>query len=221
MPAASLFRLCATLFSLLIVLTVAAREPGDLSDMVEKAVLGVVAVSASKAAGEGGKTPLPEGSPFNVFFDQFSDRSGSPAASQPRNRNGSGLIIDEAGLVVTNSHVIADADAVAVVLVDGTELAAEIVGQDPKTDIAVLRVKATQRLTALALGDSSKVRLPEQVIAIGSPFGRGASVSSGVVSSLNRNIGSGPYGNFIQTDATNKRGNVGGPLLNFAGKSSA
>ncbi len=220
MPAASLLRLSATFLSLLIVSPVAAHEPNALSDMVEKAVLGVVSVSASKVAQEGGeiRPQLPEGSPFEKFFDQFPQKNLPTNRSRPLKGTGSGFIIDAAGLVATTSHVVADADAVTVVLADGAELAAEIVGQDPKTDIAVLRVKPPKPLIALAFGDSSKVRLAEQVIAIGQPFGLSASVSSGIVSGLNRNIGAGPYDNFIQTDAAINRGNAGGPLLNLAGE---
>ncbi len=220
MPAASLLRLSAILLSLLIVSPVAAHDPSALSDMVEKAVSGVVSVSASKVAQDGSKTrpQLPEGSPFKKFFDQFPKKNVPTDGSRPLKGTGSGFIIDAAGLVATNSHVVADADAVTVMLADGTKLTAEIVGQDPKTDIAVLRVKPPKPLTALAFGDSSKLRLAEQVIAIGQPFGLSASVSSGIVSGLNRNIGSGPYDDFIQTDAAINRGNAGGPLLNLAGE---
>ncbi|MFZ0401968.1 MAG: Do family serine endopeptidase, partial [Pseudolabrys sp.] len=138
----------------------------------------------------------------------------------PRRVNslGSGFIIDAAGLVVTNNHVIADADEVNVILKDGSTLRAEVIGRDQKTDLALLKVKPTKPLKAVKFGDSDKLRLGEWVIAIGNPFSLGGSVTAGIVSARNRDIQSGPYDNYIQTDAAINRGNSGGPLFNLNGE---
>jgi serine protease Do len=142
----------------------------------------------------------------------------SPGQSPRRvNSLGSGFIIDASGIVVTNNHVIADADEVTVILNDGTRLKAEILGRDKKTDLAVLKVKSAKPLKAVKFGDSDKVRLGEWVIAIGNPFSLGGTVTAGIVSARNRDINSGPYDNYIQTDAAINRGNSGGPLFNLAG----
>ena len=126
-------------------------------------------------------------------------------------------MIDESGIVVTNNHVISEADEVTVVFTDGSRLKAEVLGRDQKTDLALLRVKPTKPLKAVKFGDSDKVRLGEWVIAIGNPFWLGGSVTAGIVSARNRDINSGPYDNYIQTDASINRGNSGGPLFNMDG----
>ena len=131
---------------------------------------------------------------------------------------GSGFVIDPSGIVVTNNHVIADADEINVVFTDGRKLKAEIIGKDQKTDFAVLRVKTDTPLKAVTFGDSDRLRLGEWVIAIGNPFSLGGSVTAGIVSARNRDINSGPYDNYIQTDAAINRGNSGGPLFNLEGE---
>ena len=138
---------------------------------------------------------------------------------QPRKTNslGSGFIVDTSGVVVTNNHVIADADEINVILNDGTKIKAELVGVDKKTDIAVLKFKPVKPLIAVKFGDSDKLRLGEWVIAIGNPFSLGGSVTAGIVSARNRDISQGPYDNYIQTDASINRGNSGGPLFNLDG----
>ena len=168
---------------------------------------------------------LPPGSPFEEFFDEFfKNRRGQNGqgggAQTPRRVNslGSGFIIDASGLVVTNNHVIADADEISVILNDGTTLKAEIVGRDTKTDLALLQVKPDKPLKAVKFGDSDKLRLGEWVIAIGNPFSLGGTVTAGIVSARNRDIQSGPYDNYIQTDAAINRGNSGGPLFNLNGE---
>jgi serine protease Do len=176
---------------------------------------------------------LPPGSPFEEFFEEFfknrRGQNGQPGQNAPNgdskspiprrvNSLGSGFIIDAAGLVVTNNHVIADADEVNVILNDGSTLKAEVVGRDQKTDLALLRVKPTKPLKAVKFGDSDKLRLGEWVIAIGNPFSLGGSVTAGIVSARNRDIQSGPYDNYIQTDAAINRGNSGGPLFNLNGE---
>src|SRR5437764_3952699 len=146
------------------------------------------------------------------------DGHGPNRSPRRVNSLGSGFIVDAAGVVITNNHVIADADEITVILTDGTRLKAEVVGKDTKTDLAVLRVKPTKPLKAVKFGDSDKVRLGEWVIAIGNPFSLGGSVTAGIVSARNRDINSGPYDNYIQPDAAINRGNSGGPLFNLDGE---
>jgi serine protease Do len=215
----------------LTVLPTQARGPEGIADVAERVISAVVNISTSQAVkGRGGDsdnseaTPrVPEGSPFSEFFDEFfknnPGRRGDPKGAPARRVNslGSGFIIDASGIVVTNNHVIADADEVTVVLNDGTKLKAEVVGRDKKVDLAVLRVKSDKPLPFVKFGESDKLRLGEWVIAIGNPFGLGGTVTSGIVSARNRDINSGPYDNYIQTDAAINRGNSGGPLFNLDG----
>jgi serine protease Do len=177
--------------------------------------------------GENQMPQVPPGSPFEEFFEEFFKNRRGQGGEQGENQNrpprrvsslGSGFVIDASGLVVTNNHVIADADEVTVVFNDGSRLKAEIVGRDQKTDVALLRVKPEKPLKAVKFGDSEKLRLGEWVIAIGNPFSLGGSVSAGIVSARNRDINSGPYDNYIQTDAAINRGNSGGPLFNLNGE---
>jgi serine protease Do len=164
---------------------------------------------------------LPPGSPLEDFFEDFKKRrGGGNGPAQPRRVSslGSGFIIDPAGLVVTNNHVIAEADEISIILNDGTTLKATIVGRDTKTDLALLKVEPAAPLKAVKFGDSDKLRLGEWVIAIGNPFSLGGTVTAGIVSARNRDINSGPYDNYIQTDAAINRGNSGGPLFNLNGE---
>jgi len=214
-----------------------ARGPDGIADIAEKVIDAVVNIStsqtvdANKGGGGGGDrqaTPqLPPGSPFEEFFDDFfknrrggGSKGGERSEMQPRKTNslGSGFIIDTAGVVVTNNHVIADADEINVIMNDGTKIKAELVGVDKKTDIAVLKFKPVKPLIAVKFGDSDKLRLGEWVIAIGNPFSLGGSVTAGIVSARNRDISQGPYDNYIQTDASINRGNSGGPLFNLEGE---
>ena len=168
---------------------------------------------------------LPPGSPFEDLFNDFFKRgpggqngpNGGPGPQQRSSSLGSGFVIDPSGIVVTNNHVIADANEITVVFNDGTELKADVVGKDQKTDLAVLKVKSDKPLKSVKFGDSEKARVGEWVIAIGNPFGFGGSVSAGIVSAKQRNIRSGPYDSFIQTDAAINKGNSGGPLFNMDG----
>ena len=129
-----------------------------------------------------------------------------------------GIVIDASGIVITNNHVIADANEVTVILTNGQKLKAEVLGKDTKVDVAVLRVKPDKPLKAVKFGDSDKARVGDWVIAVGNPFGLGGSVTAGIVSARNRNIESGPYDNYIQTDAAINKGNSGGPLFNMDGE---
>ncbi|MBR0751497.1 Do family serine endopeptidase [Bradyrhizobium jicamae] len=214
-----------------------ARGPEGIADTAEKVIDAVVNISTSQTVeakggggGGGGAMPqLPPGSPFEEFFDDFFKNRRGPGGGkggdkgsdlQPRKTNslGSGFIIDTAGIVVTNNHVIADADEINVILNDGTKIKAELVGVDKKTDLAVLKFKPPRELTAVKFGDSDKLRLGEWVIAIGNPFSLGGSVTAGIVSAKNRDISQGPYDSYIQTDASINRGNSGGPLFNLDGE---
>src|SRR5467141_330853 len=231
--------ICLSATGLLISAPASARGPDGIADVAEKVIDAVVNISTSqtveaKGGGEGrGAMPqLPPGSPFEEFFDDFfkNRRSGPGGNSkggdksgdlQPRKTNslGSGFIVDTAGIAVTNNHVIADADEINIIMNDGTKIKAELVGVDKKTDLAVLKFKPPAKpLVAVKFGDSDKLRLGEWVIAIGNPFSLGGTVTAGIVSARNRDINSGPYDSYIQTDAAINRGNSGGPLFNLDGE---
>jgi serine protease Do len=223
----------------------AARGPEGIADVAEQVIDAVVNVSTKQSVDlrSGAMPQLPPGSPFEEFFEEFfknrrgqggqggqGGQNGQNGPSGPDAQNGptptprrvnslgSGFVIDAAGLVVTNNHVIADADEVNVILNDGTTLKAEVVGRDQKTDLALLKVTPSKPLKAVKFGDSDKLRLGEWVIAIGNPFSLGGTVTAGIVSARNRDIQSGPYDNYIQTDAAINRGNSGGPLFNLNGE---
>jgi serine protease Do len=201
--------------------------PDGIADVAEKVIDAVVNISTSQTVEARGAAPQfppgPQQKDFEEFFEEFfkNKRGGGDNQNRAPHRVsslGSGFVIDPSGIVVTNNHVIADADEVNVILNDGTRLKAEIIGHDPKTDIALLRVKPEKPLTAVKFGDSDKLRLGEWVVAIGNPFSLGGTVTAGIVSARNRDINSGPYDNYIQTDAAINRGNSGGPLFNLNGE---
>ena len=213
----------------------AARGPENIADVAEKVIDAVVNISTSQtvdARSAAMRCPqLPPGSPFEEFFEEFfKNRRGQGGQggqarrqnrSTPRRVNslGSGFVIDASGIVVTNNHVIADADEITVIFNDGTHAEGRSrSARDQKTDLAVLRVKPDKPLKAVKFGDSDKLRLGDWVIAIGNPFGLGGTVTAGIVSARNRDINSGPYDNYIQTDAAINRGNSGGPLFNLDGE---
>jgi serine protease Do len=208
---------------------VQARGPDGIADVAEAVIDAVVNISTKQTVDMNttAMPQLPPGSPFEEFFEEFfknrrgqGGQNGQNGTPTPRRVNslGSGFILDAAGLVVTNNHVIADADEISVILNDGSILKAEIIGRDTKTDLALLRVKPLKPLKAVKFGDSDKLRLGEWVIAIGNPFSLGGTVTAGIVSARNRDIQSGPYDNYIQTDAAINRGNSGGPLFNLNGE---
>jgi serine protease Do len=203
----------------------AVHGPDVIADVAEKVIDAVVNISTSQKV-EARNTPMPQlpNDPqldelFRDFFNRRGqgDQQNRDRAPRRVNSLGSGFIIDASGIVVTNNHVIAEADEVTVILNDGSRLKAEIIGKDQKTDIALLRVKPDKPLKAVKFGDSEKLRLGEWVIAIGNPFSLGGTVTAGIVSARNRDINSGPYDNYIQTDAAINRGNSGGPLFNLDG----
>jgi serine protease Do len=200
----------------------AKAPPSSFADLAERLSPAVVNIATTQTV-EPGRRPdipqLPPGSPFKDFFDEFFDRD-QPRSDRPRRAQslGSGFIIDSVGIVVTNNHVIADADEITVRLQDDTEFKAELLGTDPKTDIAVLRIDPAGRdLPSVSFGDSDGLRVGDWVVAIGNPFGLGGTVTAGIVSARGRDIGQGPYDDFIQTDASINRGNSGGPLFNMDG----
>ncbi|HET7412323.1 MAG TPA: Do family serine endopeptidase, partial [Pararhizobium sp.] len=164
--------------------------------------------------------PGAPGAPLDDFFRDFFGEKGAPGNSgSPRAASlGSGFIIDPAGLIVTNNHVIANAEQVTVTFSDDTTLQAQIIGRDAVTDLALLKVNAKGPLPAATWGDSAQARVGDWVLAIGNPFGLGGSVTIGIISARGRNINAGPYDNFIQTDAAINRGNSGGPLFDMEGK---
>ncbi|HET9715389.1 MAG TPA: Do family serine endopeptidase [Pseudolabrys sp.] len=213
------------------VLPAQARGPDVIADVAEQVIDAVVNVSTKQSVDlrSGSMPQLPPGSPFEEFFEEFfKNRRGQNGQNGQHNNQspvprrvnslGSGFIIDASGLVVTNNHVISEADEVSVILNDGSTLKAEVIGRDQKTDLALLKVNPTKPLKAVKFGDSDKLRLGEWVIAIGNPFSLGGTITAGIVSARNRDIQSGPYDNYIQTDAAINRGNSGGPLFNLDGE---
>ena len=170
--------------------------------------------------GQGGDQNQGQGGDNNGGGDNGGNNGGTaPANPDDRvvNSMGAGFIIDATGLIVTNNHVVEGANTIQVHMQDGTILKAELVGRDPKTDIAVIRVKPDKALPTVNFGDSDKVRIGEWAIAIGNPFGLGGSVSLGIISARNRDINAGPYDDYFQTDAAINKGNSGGPLFNLDG----
>src|SRR4051794_31430175 len=209
----------------------ARAAPESFADLAEEIMPAVVNISASTTVEARGRAlpQLPPGTPFEDLFEEFFNRRGQGGqggpggqGDSPRQRRsnslGSGFVIDPSGIVVTNNHVIGDANEINVIFADGQRLKAEIIGKDSKIDLAVLRVKPEKPLKAVPFGNSDKMRPGDWVIAIGNPFGLGGSVTAGIVSARGRNIESGPYDNYIQTDASINKGNSGGPLFNMNGE---
>ncbi len=204
-----------------------ARGPDGIADIAEQVIDSVVNISTSQnvEAHSGPAPQLPNDPQLDELFRDFFNRRGQGGGDQNRQQAprrvsslGSGFIIDSSGIVVTNNHVIADGDDITVILNDGTRLKAQLLGKDTKVDLAVLKVKPDRPLKAVKFGDSDRLRLGEWVIAIGNPFSLGGTVTAGIVSARNRDINSGPYDNYIQTDAAINRGNSGGPLFNLEGE---
>ncbi len=196
-----------------------APPPAGFADLVDRllpAVVNISTVQTSEKRNEDQPSPpspnLPPGSAFEEFFRQFFDRQ------RPTTSLGSGFIISTSGYIVTNNHVVEEADEITVTLQDETRLTAEVVGRDAKTDLALLKVKASGDLPTVTFGDSSKLRVGDWVVAIGNPFGLGGTVTAGIVSGRQRDIRAGPYDDFIQTDASINQGNSGGPMFNVAGE---
>jgi serine protease Do len=225
--------LVACVAGLLAIAPAAAKGPDSLADLSATVQDAVVNISATQTidpknshkggpdAGPGG----PPGTPFDDLFEEFFRRrqqqgQGAPELPRPRKSSslGSGFVIDPSGIIITNNHVVADANEVTVIFTDGQKLKAEILGKDQKVDVAVLKVKPDKPLKAVKFADSDKARVGDWVLAVGNPFGLGGSVTAGIISARNRNIDSGPYDNYIQTDASINKGNSGGPLFNLDGE---
>ena len=209
----------------------ARPSPDSFADLAAKLLPAVVNISTTQTIKAGKDSPagpdmpqFPPGSPFEEFFKDFlnknhGDEGGTPQAL-PRHATslGSGFIIDPSGLVVTNNHVIADADEITVTMQDDTNFKAEVVGRDTKIDVALLRIKSPKPLPSVKFGDSDQIRIGDWVLVIGNPFGLGGSVTAGILSARAREINAGPYDDFLQTDAAINRGNSGGPMFNMAGE---
>ncbi|MDG1338893.1 MAG: Do family serine endopeptidase [Paracoccaceae bacterium] len=205
--------------ALVIAQTFAAQaqdRPASLADLAEQISPSVVNITTTTtvAGRTGPQGVVPEGSPFEDFFNELPDREGAPRRSSAL---GSGFVISEDGYIVTNNHVIEGADEILIEFFEGFELPAELVGTDPNTDIALLKVEADEALKFVPFGDSDISRVGDWVIAMGNPLGQGFSVSAGIVSARNRAL-SGTYDDYIQTDAAINRGNSGGPLFNMDGE---
>ncbi len=217
-----------------------AQQPG-FADVVEKVSPAVVSVRVKSAVketadnGNGfpGMDQLPDDHPLKRFFYEFGGqdqdgRRGMEPRKSPREQNrpervrptaqGSGFFISEDGYLVTNNHVVEDGSAYSVVLDDGTELDAKLIGKDKRTDLAVLKVDDKRKFTYVNFGDDNKVRVGEWVVAVGNPFGLGGTVTAGIVSARGRDIGAGPYDDFLQIDAAVNKGNSGGPAFNLNGE---
>jgi serine protease Do len=198
--------------------------PESFSLLVKAAKPAVVNISTVKVIkrsemGQGPPlfgSPLGPGDPFKDFFDRFF-RDQVPKEYRQKSL-GSGFIIDKDGFILTNNHVVEKANEIKVKLADDREFDARIIGHDPKTDLALIKIEADRPLKPLPIGDSEKLEVGDWVVAIGNPFGLGNTVTSGIVSAKYRQIGTGSYNNFIQTDAAINPGNSGGPLLNTAGE---
>ncbi|MBC2884757.1 Do family serine endopeptidase [Ochrobactrum sp. CM-21-5] len=221
---------------------VTAPQQAGFADLVEKVRPAVVSVrvksDVKETADRGGQfaappgfDQLPDNHPLKRFFRDFGmdprgdarpERRGKRPARPGHERpiaQGSGFFISEDGYVVTNNHVVSDGDAYSVVMDDGTELNAKLIGTDPRTDLAVLKVNdPKKKFTYVSFGDDSKIRIGDWVVAVGNPFGLGGTVTSGIVSARGRDIGAGPYDDFIQIDAAVNKGNSGGPAFNLSGQ---
>jgi len=196
-----------------------AHDPNTLPDLVAVAMPGVVGISVTRPKkSEKPKPKKPAKKPagndaFQKFFDNFGARNSGNGVSL-----GTGIVVDIGGLIVTTHSVVKDAVRIEVVLANGEKLTATLAGKDAKTDLALLKISPKTPLTALTFGNSDLLRLGQTVVAIGNPYGLQGSVSSGIISGLNRNLSIGRYDSYIQTDTAINRGNAGGPLLNLAGE---
>ncbi|HVV64016.1 MAG TPA: DegQ family serine endoprotease [Rhizomicrobium sp.] len=193
--------------------------PDSFADLADKLLPTVVSIATSqtlKQAGPQAALPnVPPGSPLADLFKNFL----GPQREAPRHITslGAGFVVDPSGYIVTNNHVIEDAEHITATFNDGETLPAKLIGRDEKTDLALLKVSPKKPLAAARFGDSDKARIGDWVIAIGNPFGLGSTVTAGIVSARNRDINAGPYDEFIQTDAPINRGNSGGPLFDMNG----
>jgi serine protease Do len=207
----------------LTMLPAAARGPESVAPIADGLIEAVVNISTSQAIKGPQGLPLPsvpKGSPYHEYFEDFFDnRGGRSAQDRMVSSLGSGFIVDgKQGIIVTNNHVIDGAEEIQINLHDGSKLKAELLGKDTKTDIAILKVTPKSPLKEVKFGSSQAIRVGDWVMAIGNPFGLGGSVTLGIISAKARNINSGPYDDYLQTDASINKGNSGGPLFNMDGE---
>lgn len=193
----------------------AAQVPGSFADLAESVLPAVVNITVTKTV------EAPAG--IEDFLRRFDPRRGEEGAAPtpPRRRatgGGTGFVIESSGIVITNNHVIEEAEDITVRLQSGEEFKAELIGKDPPTDLAVLRIKADRKLPSLRFGNSDEARIGDWVLTVGSPFGLGGSVTAGILSARNRDINTGLYDDFLQTDAPINPGNSGGPMINMKGE---
>jgi serine protease Do len=215
--------LCLLVALLVPALAQTRTGPPSVAPIAEKLLDAVVAISTKQTlkGAEGVPLPkVPKGAPFEEFFDDFFDRKGGKSPDRKVTAQGSGFVIDgKEGLIVTNNHVIDGADEIVINFNDGAKLTVEkVLGKDSKTDLALLKVAPRRPLAQVAFGSSGKLKVGDWVMAIGNPFGLGGSVSVGIISAKQRDINTGPYDDFLQTDAAINRGNSGGPLFNMDGE---
>lgn len=199
------------------------RAPATFADLAERLLPAVVNISSTQKAEDPSDYPdmpqFPPGSPFEDFFEDFMDNRGMGEPDTPAASLGSGFIIDaEKGYVVTNNHVVKDADDVRVIFHDDESVKAKIIGRDEKTDLAILKIETNKKLTAVTFGNSDVMRVGDWILAIGNPFGLGGTVTTGIISARSRDIRSGPYDDYLQTDASINRGNSGGPMFSLKGE---
>ncbi|WP_370867285.1 DegQ family serine endoprotease [Parvibaculum sp.] len=195
----------------------------SFADLVEKVNPAVVSIRVDEEVAAGGPAgrpdlPFPPGSPFEKFFRDMQPQG--PDGAQPRRHAtalGSGFLISADGYVVTNNHVVGDGKDITVVRDDGSEMKAKLIGRDPKTDLALVKVESKEPLPYVVFGDSDGLRVGDWVLAVGNPFGLGGTVTTGIVSARGREIGAGPYDDFIQIDASINKGNSGGPTFDVRG----
>lgn len=219
--------LIACMMSSAPVTAIAAAAPESFAPLVEKLTPAVVnistkqkpkKVSKQQRSGEEEFAPFPEGHPFEQFNELFKEFKNPHQRDRDTQSLGSGFIIDKDGYVVTNHHVVEGADEITVTLQDDEEYKAELVGSDAKTDLALLKIKANKTLPYVEFGNSDDTKVGDWIVVVGNPFGLGGSVSAGIVSARSRDIHSGPFDDYIQTDAAINRGNSGGPMFNMDGK---
>lgn len=217
---AAAFAIAAVLFSS--PFAYAKPAPDSFADLAQKVAPAVVNVSTTqkieRAPGRMPQFPFPPGSPFDEFLKRFFEQQGMPSGPAKTTALGSGFIIDPSGYVVTNNHVVGEADKIDVTLTDGRKFDAKIIGRDDKTDLALLKISADKPLPFVQFGDSDQARVGDWVMAVGNPFGLGGSVTAGIISARGRDIRSGPYDDFLQIDAAINRGNSGGPTFNMDGQ---
>ncbi len=203
------------LIAFLLMPAAARSVPDGFADLAERLIPAVVNISTSATVS---RRRGPGQPPFNEFFEEFFRDRAMPKRGQKVSSLGSGFVIDASGIIITNNHVVEQADEITVNFADGSKYEATLLGRDPKTDLAVLTIKVSKPLPYVPIGNSDKARVGDWVVAVGNPFGLGGSLSAGIISAINRDISAGPYDSFIQTDAAINRGNSGGPLFNLKGE---